>query len=861
MSNLKRIRILFLGCMAMAMAPTSSQAAGTGLTADGSHYRVDPVTVQRYDAGYRYPQAGWIVLHIEGDPYERGYQHGRLMGPEIGRFIPELARYRSTRAPADAWKDLRVLADALFLRRFDDEYREEMKGIADGAASAGATFDGRPVDFLDIVTINADIETNFLEDAMEATANGLEGRRFREPAEQGPTRPKESHCSAFAATGPATADGQVVIGHITMWNLFHAYHYNVWLDVKPTRGHRVLMQTFPGSIMSGMDYYLNDRGLVVCETTIAQTKFDHGGIPLVDRIRRALQYGDSIDDAVRILKQGNNGLYTNEWILADTRKNEIAMFELGTHQSRLWRSSRNDWFGGTTGFYWGCNNAKDLNVRLETAPSTAGRPFNVVFHPSDRDRTWLQLFDQKNKSINTDFGFQAFTTPPLAASHSLDAKFTTTAMVRELSTWAKFGPPLGSTWEPTEAERDRFPGMHPLVANDWTVLRADPPTASSPQVVKPVDLVRTGSQVTEAQERPRELAPAWHGTILPKTDADIWLAAAFAEYERIVAGELAVKARVHGSSLGARAHEQIVVSLFAPISRYLAAVARRGGSDLPLSETHADLRSDEWYDIASGKGVLVLAELRSVMGDARFVSFMDEFGRKHAGSAVESTHFFQEAEKAHGKPISSLAECWLNAQAITGLGAEVKSRRETRRFWSVDSFERQLDKALIVYGTAAEADVQREAAQRLQRKLAGRWANITVPIKADTEVSDSMLKDSHLLLVGRPSTNRLTGRLVEALPVRFGTSSVSVAGDTFADPHTAVVAAGPSPMAADRSVVVFAGLSPEGTWECVRRFPDRGAATAEVLLMTAGTPNRRLAVPSTSARHDQMTSGTTLKAE
>src|SRR5271157_824870 len=128
-----------------------------------------------------------------------------------------------------------------------------------------------------------------------------------------------------------------------MWNLFHAYHYNVWLDVKPSRGHRVLMQTYPGGIMSGLDYYQSDGGLVVCETTLA------------DRIRRALQYADSIDQAVGILKQGNNGLYTNEWLLADTKKNEIAMFELGTHQSRLWRSSKNEWFGGTAGFYWGCN--------------------------------------------------------------------------------------------------------------------------------------------------------------------------------------------------------------------------------------------------------------------------------------------------------------------------------------------------------------------------------------------------------------------------------------------------------------------------------------------------------------------------
>ncbi len=59
--------------------------------------------------------------------------------------------------------------------------------------------------------------------------------------------------------------------------------------------------------------------------------------------------------------------------------------------------------------------------------------------------------------------------------------------------------------------------------------------------------------------------------------------------------------------------------------------------------------------------------------------------------------------------------------------------------------------------------------------------------------------------------------------LRFGTASFTLAGETFAHPHTAVVAAGPSPLAADRSVVVFAGLSAEGTWTCPRRFPDRGA--------------------------------------
>jgi hypothetical protein len=840
----RRSQLVLAALVTLGTVSHASEAGRADPTSSATSFRPDSATVERFGSGYRYPRAGWIVLHIEGTPYERGFQHGRLMAPEIAKLIRELAAYRSTRAPADAWNDLRLLADALFLRRFDPEYIEEMKGIADGAAAAGARYDGRAVDFLDIVTINADVETNFLENALEATATGLEGRHFDEPAERGPIRRQESHCSAFAATGPATADGQVVIGHITMWNLFHAYHYNVWLDVKPNRGHRVVMQTYPGGIMSGLDYYQSSGGLVVCETTLAQTKFDASGIPVADRIRRALQYADSIEQAVAILKQGNNGLYTNEWLLADTKNNEIAMFELGTHKSRLWRSSKNEWFGGTTGFYWGCNNAKDLQVRLETIPSVTDRPTNVVFHPSDRDRCWLQLFDRKTKPIDVEFGFLAFTTPPLAAAHSLDAKFTTTEMNRELASWAKYGPPLGHTWEPSDSEQRRFSSIQPLVPNDWVLLRFDPYLPERGKGQKAVDLARLDFRGTAETER--QHSPVWHGTILPESDADTWLASAFAEYEEIVAQEKATKSEERNKKLESEDRDRLSLSLFAPASRYLAAVARRGGKDIPLSETRAELRTDEWYDIASGKGVLILAELRSQVGPDKFDKFMDDFGRSHAGRPVSSATFFEAAEKSLGKPLGELKAAWLNGDALFKLGPEIRARKSSGRFWSVDSFERELDKTLIIYGTLAESDAQREAAYRLERKLASRWANMTIPIMADKDVNENILKDHHILLIGRPATNRLTERMAKALPVRFGPASCKITGDTYAHRHTAIVAAGPNPLAPDRSVVVFAGLSAEATWNCPRQFPDRGSVTAEVMVFEEDGPILRLAVPSSS---------------
>jgi hypothetical protein len=635
-------------------APLPAADVGSG------DFRPDPRSVQRYGPAYRYPQAGWIVLHVEGEPYERGYQHGRLLAPEIAAYVRCFAALQSPKAPAEGWRITRTLVDSLFVRRYEKEYLEEMKGIAAGASDAGARFGGRPIDLVDIVALNSLPEIGTLGSALVATPTGLEGLRFLEPQLQEMPPPKEMHCSAFAATGPATADGKIVFGHITMFGLYPSNFYNVWLDVKPARGqgHRVIMQSYPGGIQSGLDYYLNDGGLLVTETTLAQTRFDGAGLALGSRIRKALQYADSIDDACRILEKENNGLYTNEWLLADVKTNEIAMFELGTHKTKLWRSGKNEWFGGTEGFYWGCNNTKDLQVRLETIAGTNDRPADMVFHPADRDQVWVRLYNKWKGRINADFGKEAFTTPPLAAYHSLDAKFTTTDMAKDLKSWALFGPPLGRSWQPTRDEQQKYPEIRPLVGNPWTVLHAGAPAKEQPQGPAALDL--PGAELRQrrqaraddedaADDRPEEerpviSGPAWRGTLLPKTDADVWLASAFAHYEKVINAEKVAKRRASNHRLSPAQRDRLAVQLFGARSNYLAAA--RWGTEVPLAETRSDVAHDEWYEVAAGKGVLVLSELRQLLGEEAFTKLMDSFGEEHGGKEVTTADFRAHLEKA-----------------------------------------------------------------------------------------------------------------------------------------------------------------------------------------------------------------------
>jgi hypothetical protein len=799
-------------------------------------FKPDPLSVQRYGPAYRYPQAGWIVLHIEGEPYERGVQHGRLLAPEIAAHVRCFAATQNSKAPTEGWKQTRTLANALFLRRYTREYLDEMKGIADGASAAGARFDNRPIDLLDVVAINAWPEIDTLDSALNALPTGLEGVKFPDAGPEKKVDSKPMRCSAFAATGPATKDGKVVFGHITMFSLYPANFYNVWLDVQPAKGHRVMMQSYPGGMQSGLDYYMNDVGLLITETTISQTKFDATGMALGSRIRDAMQYAGSIDEAVAILTKANNGLYTNEWLLADVKTNEIAMFELGTHKTKLWRSSKNEWFGGTEGFYWGCNNTKDLDVRMETVASVQGRPNSVSFHPTDRDKMWLKLFDENKGKIDESFGKLAFTTPPLAAYHSVDAKYTTTDMAKEMKTWCLFGPPLGRTWEPTFDERTRFPEVRPLISNPWAIIHGVAPDKTKPDRIA-LDVPESigGMQAVEARRQRRSeptTVPAWRGTLFPKSSADIWLTSAFANYERIVAQEKSLAKAESDHVLSKTDREKIAVALFQYRSDY--ELGCRAWNDVPLTKIESDLRRDEWYRIASGKGVLLLSELRREIGADKFDDLMERFGSDNAGKEVTTATFVEAAERTAGKKLDTFFRTWLNE---VGLPDTV---RNTSGPFAVTTFYNELEQTLIVYGTADEVPTNREAAEALQQAIRARHANFTVPIKTDKEVTEAELKTRHLLLIGRPDSNTFVERFRKDLPVTFGVRSFTVNGDTYAHAGSAVLAAAPSPINARYSIVVVAGLEAASTLRAAPRLPY--AATAEVVVLPNTAMSRALIV-------------------
>src|SRR3984957_12123013 len=590
-----------------------------------------PAAVATYGPAYRYPVGGWIYVHIEGQPYERGYQHGHLMAKEIPQYMERCAAELDPKGKNKSWNLARTTVTALFMHGFDQEILAEMKGIADGASDAGARWEGRPIDLTDIVVLNTTVELSDLSAALNVTPNGLQGLRMIAPNYVNRKRgAAPDHCSAFAATGAATRDGRMVIGHTTWWPLTLAEQTNVMLDIKPASGHRILMQSYPGGIESGTDWYQNDVGVVLTETTINQSPFNINGTPVAFRARKAIQYGDNIDKVVEYLSVKNNGLYTNEWLLGDARNNEVALFELGTYKTRLYRSSKNDWFGGTEGFYWGDNNAKDLGVRLEESPDPNGASTYVPYVPTNRDLKWQALYREYKGKIDEQFGFMAFHTAPLVSATAMDAKVVTADMASRMMVWAEFGKPNQRERLPSKADQEEYASNDGLYTSGYRLISTQPVPAA------PREMTRTG---IEDLAQPNYRSRLWKGWVLPASDADVWLASGSAAYF---------------DDLDSRDLHNAMAAHWAEY---------RALSIVP------DPTPEQWFELETHKGVLFLDQLRRNMGDDRFFKLMADFFGAHKTKAVAAQTFLDAAGVSFALPADRGGAIYVVSDIRRGAGS------------------------------------------------------------------------------------------------------------------------------------------------------------------------------------------------
>jgi hypothetical protein len=301
---------------------------------------------------------GWIIAHIYGEPFDRGFAHGYLLKNELERVLhvlPFIVK-EQLEIPFDEYMKKSNQWIKPIVKTDFPEYYRELEGISKGCGMSRIT-----VDFL--IAWNAFLTLySYYKDG------------------------QQERCSAFIACGNATENRDIVMCHNTHSDFATGQLLNVVLYITPNTGSPFVMQTSAGFIASTADWFLCATGIIGCETTISNIKYKpEMGTPYFCRIRQAMQYATTFDDFTKIMSDKNAGDYACSWLLGDIRKNEIMLFELGLNVSNMRRTFN--------GVFYGMNSAIDYSLRthettdndfLDIQTSSGSRNYRLNYLLNDK---------------------------------------------------------------------------------------------------------------------------------------------------------------------------------------------------------------------------------------------------------------------------------------------------------------------------------------------------------------------------------------------------------------------------------------------------------------------------------------------
>ena len=214
---------------------------------------------------------------------------------------------------------------------------------------------------------------------------------------------------------------------------------------------------------------MNSAGLLLAETTLADTGYRPSGVPCFVRAREAAQYASTVGQAVKRLLTDSNGAYSNEWLIGDS-SGAIASLEMGFKVHDL-HVTRNGFFGSSN-YDWGANTRKEEGT-IADSPNPANddyaryvrwgqlhspvRPARSTprsarrWKPTPSTRTSI-----RSAPTSAPSAARPRTAPPACPTRSdyeggaYDAKVCTESMALDgMQMWARWGHPNGDPFSAT----------------------------------------------------------------------------------------------------------------------------------------------------------------------------------------------------------------------------------------------------------------------------------------------------------------------------------------------------------------------------------------------------------------------------
>ena len=349
--------------------------------------------------GIRVEKNGWIYISVKGGAYDRGFAIGSLVAPEI-KEIFRMLKYYIYSSYGIKLNMMVSLVSYFFKPKIQENYPEffeEIEGIYKGAISKKVN-----VSLDDMIFLNCYFSLDYIYSHFSKLINNnvklknKYGNIFPSNSGNSSQEGGKDKCTAFIAVGKYTKDGKIVCAHNTFENFIDGQFCNIIIDVKPLKGNRMLFQTFPGSISSGTDFFITSNGIIGTETTIGGFNQFELKDPICCRIRQCMQYANSLDDCVKILKKNNSGDYANSWLFGDTKTNEIMKIELGLKYVNVERKK--------SGYFIGYNAPEDPRIRNLECVNTGYD--DIRRHQGSRRVRLTELMEEYIGKLDVEIGKQ-----------------------------------------------------------------------------------------------------------------------------------------------------------------------------------------------------------------------------------------------------------------------------------------------------------------------------------------------------------------------------------------------------------------------------------------------------------------------
>jgi hypothetical protein len=341
--------------------------------------------------GFKYTKNGWNYIHITGNANDRGYAHGQLLKTEIEECL-KVMRWNLYDSHGFDINFFKEASNFIFKKPIEEnfpEFFDELKGISKGAG----------VDLDELILWNNIPSLDYALPKLKEYLDEIPilkkqyGHILAALPESGAMEGGSSDkCSAFMALGDYTHDGKICCAHNSFDDFISGQYFNTIIDIKPSNGHRILYQAAPGYIASQTDFFVNSKGFIGTETTMGGFLAYKHNVPILCRIRNCMQYANTLDDYVEMLKKDNSGDYANCWLIGDTKNNEIMRVELGLEFVNVERKKN--------GYFIGFNAPYDPRIRnLECTNSGFD---DIRRHQGARKVRLEQLMEQHKGKINIE---------------------------------------------------------------------------------------------------------------------------------------------------------------------------------------------------------------------------------------------------------------------------------------------------------------------------------------------------------------------------------------------------------------------------------------------------------------------------